>query len=416
MKNIKNIFAVAFVAMLGLASCQNDFDDIPVADPKATWTPNTTIADFKTKYWDDATNYIDTVALNEAGEHIIIAGRVISSDASGNIYKSLVIQDETAALAFSINANSLYADYRVGQEIVVDLTDMYVGKYNGLQQLGFPEWYAAGNAWEATFMPKEFFLEHIQLNGLPQIEKIDTLNISAADLGTTTANQIKMQSQLVRFDNCHFEDGGKLDFTDGLHETSNRNLILSDGTSIIVRTSGYSNFWDDLLPEGTGSVVGILSYYGTSGWQLLLRAKSDCIGFVSIPEDGGTKEKPFSVGDIINFESTGQGGSGWVSGYIVGAVAPGVTTVTTNADIEFSKNVSLPNTIVIGPSATETNFRNCLIIQLPANSDFRSQVNLVEHPENYGKEIKLSGTFAKVLGTWGITGNTGTAAEFELIP
>lgn len=416
MKNIKNIFAVAFVAMLGLMSCQDDFDAPAISDPTATWKPNMTIAEFKTKYWNDATNYIDTVTLNEDGEHIIIAGRIISSDASGNIYKSLVIQDETAALAISINANSLYTTLRVGQEVVIDLTDMYVGKYNGLQQLGFPEWYAAGNAWEATFMPKEFFLAHTQLNGLPRPEKIDTLTITSADLGTTPANQIKMQSQLVRFDNCHFEDGGKLDFTDGLHETTNRNLILSDGTSIIVRTSGYSNFWDDLLPEGNGSVVGILSYYGTSGWQLLLRAKTDCIGFVSIPEDGGTKEKPYSVGNVINFESTGQGGSGWVSGYIVGAVAPGVTTVMTNADIEYRANVSLPSTLVIAPSPTETNFRNCLIVVLPPDSEFRSQANLVDHPENYGKAIMIEGVFAKVLGTWGITGNTGTAEQFELIP
>lgn len=265
-------------------------------------------------------------------------------------------------------------------------------------------------------MPKEFFLAHTQLNGLPDLAKVDTLTITSADLGTTAANQIKMQSQLVRFDNCHFEEGGKLDFTDGLHVTTNRNLILSDGTSVIVRTSGYSNFWDDLLPEGNGSVVGILSYYGTSGWQLLLRAKSDCIGFVSIPEDGGTKEKPFSICNVINFESTGQGGSGWVMGYIVGAVAPGVTTVTSNADIEFTSQVTMPLTIVIGPSATEKNYRNCLIVQLPADSEFRSQVNLVEHPENYGKAIKIQGTFSKVLGTWGITGNTGAASEFELIP
>lgn len=416
MKNIKNIFAVAFVAMLGLMSCQDDVDAPAISDPVATWTPNMTIEEFKTLYWDDATNYIDTVRLNDAGEHIIIAGRVISSDASGNIYKSLVIQDETAALALSINANSLYTDLRVGQEVVIDVTDMYVGKYNGLQQLGFPEWYAAGNAWEATFMPKEFFLAHSQLNGLPQPDKVNVLNITSADLGTTTANLIKMQSQLVQFDNCHFEDGGKLDFTDGLHETSNRNLILSDGTSIIVRTSGYSNFWDDLLPEGNGTVVGILSFYGTSGWQLLLRSKDDCIGFTSVPEDGGTFEKPYSVGNVINFESTGQGGFGWVSGYIVGAVAPGVSSITTNADIEFSANVSMPNTLVIGPSATEKNFRNCLVVTLPADSEFRSQANLVEHPENYGKAIKVQGTFAKVLGTWGITGNTGTIGEFELIP
>ena len=107
-----------------------------------------------------------------------MSGRVISNDRGGNIYKSLYIQDATGALVLSINKNSLYNDYRVGQEIVIDLTDMYIGKYNGLQQMGFPEWYAQGNAWEATFMPYEFFAEHVQLNGLPEPDKIDVVTVS----------------------------------------------------------------------------------------------------------------------------------------------------------------------------------------------------------------------------------------------
>lgn len=71
----------------------------------------------------------------------------MSSDESGNIYKNLVIQDtyseagETpSCITFSINANSLYASYRPGQEVVIDATDMYIGKYSGLQQFGLPEY------------------------------------------------------------------------------------------------------------------------------------------------------------------------------------------------------------------------------------------------------------------------------------
>ena len=132
------LLAAAILAATATVSCDNDFDYPPVIVPVATIQPNTTIAQVKAAYWSDERNYADTILFNDEGEHIIIAGRVISSDETGNIYKSLVIQDETAALAMSINNNSLSETYKVGQEVVIDLTEMYIGKYNGLQQLGFP--------------------------------------------------------------------------------------------------------------------------------------------------------------------------------------------------------------------------------------------------------------------------------------
>lgn len=143
MKILKSIlFGVMAMATLGgFTSCQDDVDAPEVQVPVATKKANTTIFDFKKEYWEDATNYCKKVGTKEDGSHIIVAGRVITSDEGGNIFKSITIQDETAALAFSVNTYNLFLDYRIGQEIVVDLTDMYVGKYNGLQQMGWPEEY-----------------------------------------------------------------------------------------------------------------------------------------------------------------------------------------------------------------------------------------------------------------------------------
>lgn len=65
-----------------------------------------------------------------------------------------MIQDETAALAISVNSTGMYTKYAPGQEVVIDLTDMYIGKYNGTQQLGYPLFYEKNQVWEATFMPR----------------------------------------------------------------------------------------------------------------------------------------------------------------------------------------------------------------------------------------------------------------------
>ena len=80
-----------------------------------------------------------------------------SSDESGNIYKALYIQDETGGLTISINQSGLNSSYRYGQEVVIPMKDLFVGKYNGQQQLGYPQYYTQGSVWEATFLPYEMW-------------------------------------------------------------------------------------------------------------------------------------------------------------------------------------------------------------------------------------------------------------------
>lgn len=148
MKHSKLYISAMLFAALAATSCDDNWDTPPMVAPVATIEANTSIEELKTKYWQEANNCVDTIGYKEDGKtHYIIKGRVVSSDESGNIYKNLVIQDtyseagETpSCITFSINANSLYASYRPGQEVVIDATDMYIGKYSGLQQFGLPEY------------------------------------------------------------------------------------------------------------------------------------------------------------------------------------------------------------------------------------------------------------------------------------
>ena len=158
MKHSKLYISAMLFAALAATSCDDNWDTPPMVAPVATIEANTSIEELKTKYWQEANNCVDTIGYKEDGKtHYIIKGRVVSSDESGNIYKNLVIQDtyseagETpSCITFSINANSLYASYRPGQEVVIDATDMYIGKYSGLQQFGLPE-YSSSFGWQTTF-------------------------------------------------------------------------------------------------------------------------------------------------------------------------------------------------------------------------------------------------------------------------
>ena len=159
---LSSLALLALTAGATLTSCQNDFDMPPIPEPKATMEANTTIAELKAKYWQDDANYYQTVGKKDDGSDIIVKGRVISSDATGNIYKSLVIQDATGALAFSINQTGLNNTYRVGQELVINLTDLGIGKYAALQQVGgYGEYNGTP---QVSFMEFPLFQNHTELD------------------------------------------------------------------------------------------------------------------------------------------------------------------------------------------------------------------------------------------------------------
>lgn len=425
MRKLNKYLGLLLLGTLSLTACQDDVDDPSFNEPESTWLTDAdnyqlmTISEVKAKFWSDDTNYYWTdpegnpyLPKSDDGRHILIKGRVISSDAAGNVYKKLVIQDETAAVTFSINANSMNNKFRRGQEIVVDITGMTIGKYAGLQQFGAPD-DSETYGHQTTFMAYEFFLEHVQMNGLPDLAKIDTLVVrDFSQLSGGPEVIRKWQSQLVRFNNCSFVNGGTETFARN-KETVSQTLNV-EGGSLDVRTSGYSNFYSDVLPEGKGDVVALLEYFN-SAYQLTLIDRAGCMNFGNPTIGPGGEDNPYTVDEAISIIAGGGSVNNvWLKGYIVGAVAAGVQDVSGNSDIEFAGNPDLPNTLVIATDAQCKDWSKCMVIELPQNSALRQYGNLVDNPDNYQKEIMILGNLGKVLGTYGVTGNNGAAATFKI--
>ncbi len=435
MNNIKSYIkalAIAAAATLGFSACQDDFDDPNLPVPEAKNKPTISIAELKALYWQEDPNYAITVApwsseladkaaqagvnlsLDE-GQHLIVSGVVLSSDEAGNVFKNLVIFDGTAALPLSINSYNLYLKYRRGQEIVLDLTGMDIGKYNGYMQVGKKEWYENGQAWEVSFMAPETFTRGVELNGLPDLAKVDTLQIQSFDqLPATPAGLQTYQGRLVRFNNVAWQNGG-VDTYSTYHSSGvSQNIVDTNGATLAARTSGYSNFWNQTLPEGRGDVVCILGYYG-SAWQLTLLDGNSSMNFGNPTVAPGDESNPYSVAEAVAIEEEGKTATNvWVKGYIVGTVAPEVENITSDADIEWGTGPTLSNTVVIASDPASQNIAECIVLALPTGSTMREWVNIQAHPDNVGRLLTVRGNLEKYMGTFGLTGNRGTKPEFKL--
>lgn len=428
---LRNIFQSAALLLLlgGVSSCQNSFDDPGLVVPVAKNQANITIADFKDIF---AAEEMQLCPYKDEAEKIpyIVKGRVISSDATGNIYQALCIQDETAAMTFAIRRAGLYDYYHLGQEVVVDLTGLWVGRYNYLFQTG---WLTEDNYGAASMGRVDFnvFQQHVELNGTPEtgvkyvtptdakpegemyciIENISQLPSSPGK------DFYNLQGQLVEFRNVEFEGAGELPYAP-YQESVNRFITQAGSSSkLTVRTSGYATFYNDTLPEGTGTIRGILSYYASdpsyattdgsvNGWQLLIRSLDD-VDF----DQKGQKDHPYTITEAMAMQN--QSRSGWVKGYIVGSVKAGVSTVASNSDIIFGADAEMDNNLVIAATAGETDWTHCMAVNLPQGSDIRKYGNLADNPAVYKREIIVQGALNSYLGMPGVQGS-GAADSFEI--
>ena len=386
--------------------CHEDFDNPPMVVPKATHTPNTTIADLKAKYWQEGRNFCDTIK-----DDVVIHGWVSANDNSGNIYKVMYIQDETGGIGISIDANSLATTYRVGQEIVLNLKDRWIGKYNGQYLLGYPEWYAAQSTWEAGRMQLEIFKEFCEINGLPTVENVNPIDCKITDFQgkTDTETQLKYSGQLVTIQGLTWDGAdGTLTFSEP-SATTTRIVRDADGNQMSVTNSNYADFHSEVLPVTEGNLTGVLVLTGSDNWQLYLRDLDD----VDFDMDTkGTKTDPFTVAEFI--ENQGNGKVRWTTGYVVGAVAPEVKTISGNGDIEWKAPTTLATTLVIADKPDVKDIAQCVVVALPQGSRFREAANLKDNPEVYQTQIWVKGESGKYMNANGILGNSGTVDEYRM--
>ena len=145
----------------------------------------------------------------------VIKGQVTTSDQAGNLYKSFYIQDETAGIEVKIGKNGLYNEYKLGQWIYVDCTDLTVGDYNGMINLGYED---PTNEYETSYLEHAYIIDSHVFKGA-YADPVEPVVVSEADLLKDVNMGRLVTIKDLKYDNHVFilayvdPNGDRMDYT-----------------------------------------------------------------------------------------------------------------------------------------------------------------------------------------------------------
>lgn len=309
---------------LGTTSCYNDFDEPALAK---VWNDS----DFTTKGEEIITIKslkemcagVGLAQYKEITEDYIIKGKVISSDQAGNVYKSVYIDDGTAAIELKLMVSN-YVYYPMGQTLYVKLKGLAIGNYRYMLSVGgvpsekdIAKNYANRNL--ETQIERD---AHIFMGPSGQLTEENLPVVTSENYKTALTDECL--GRLVRFEGLTYKEGtfdgdrypqyletvnlnnateatytNKYFKDEGLTPTFAYNyqnqryygssLFTYNATdetdkkgNLIVRISGYANFALDALPQNgaKGTITAIYTKYSAKSggyikYQLLVNKRTD---------------------------------------------------------------------------------------------------------------------------------------------
>lgn len=287
---------------------------------------------YRTRATSDGINYLFSIdTIPESKDHpVYIRGRVTTDDRGGNFYKTLCIQQivdgKQQAMRLSVDAGSVSGMYPLGQEILIRVDGLAIGRYANQPQLCVPSYnnnIYADNAkqkvgWAPGRVPVAIFKARTTCIGTPEIDKLvyDEYTIDEFTSVINLQETRKWDAKLVRIKNVYFT-GQYYDFgkpvnctfgdpeedkytnvfaptTENVGHPQGRVIMDQDGNHTVVSSSEYAKFAHFYLPGASknsidncadyvGDVTGILGFYSDNArydpapddWAITIRDLDD---------------------------------------------------------------------------------------------------------------------------------------------
>ena len=245
-----------------------------------------TIKDLKAKTVDKLPASVanDTIRITEDWQ---LKVRVTGNDIQGNIYNEVAVEDESGeGLLICIQKSGLFGILPVGQEILVNLKDLYIGIYGNNVQIGTPYTNSSGRTFTSR-MPFNTWNEHFKILGDADASKVVPEEFDVTKL-KDEAYVKSHRGKLMTLKNVEMDKAdGKLAWApeadkDAGNGVSRTVKINGKAQSLmVVRSSTYADFAALAMPKGKVNLTGIFTVYATNPsrygytWQILLRSIDD---------------------------------------------------------------------------------------------------------------------------------------------
>jgi hypothetical protein len=253
---------IALFVVLLLWGCRQTYiAPVDFADDRTL--PNITLGELREFYAGASLTIADD---------IVVAGRVVSSDAAGNFYNTFFIDDGTGAVEIMAGMPDLDATFRPGQRIVVRARGLAVGWSNGAMQMGLPP--EAGSGFQTGYFYHPVIARRYISRGR-DVKQVIHVEAEVAELST------EMCGRLVSIGGLHLdpkETSRTWAITEPTPTTGYRKFYTADlQDSVTIVTSGYATFANAPLPVGSVALTGILLYGkgGASKDHYLLKLRNE---------------------------------------------------------------------------------------------------------------------------------------------
>jgi len=239
---MRNIL-IMILLLLGAAGCEKRFD-MDSTSHDGAFTPNADMSVLQ-RIYDGSPATVN--------EDIVVTGTVVSSDAGGNFYRTVVVQDPTGTVEIMAGLDYLYRTYPVGSRVSVRLQGLAVGQTDGILQIGLP-----AESWDylpAIYLSHRAIVDaHVRRTGMMNAVKPERMVIG--DLTRRACGRLVTISAVA----C---DDEAATWADGEYRCY-RKFRDRNSDSIYVVTSPYARYASRNIPRDTVDLTGIL-LYGKAG-------------------------------------------------------------------------------------------------------------------------------------------------------
>ncbi len=245
-----------------LTSCYNRFEE-PVEKTLPDLPSRTlTIAQLKELYVNKGSKPL----MLQHG--VVIRGVVSTNDSKGNFYRTIHIQDETGGIECKMGMPNLSLIYPQGAEVAIYCEGLVLGSYGGQVNLGFK---SNNPKYETGYVPDALVSDVMKKGRFVGIEPID---LTIATLSTKYANML-IRLPRVQFTASDLQQSYADPINKSNNPSVNRTLEDENGNKVIVRTSSYAQFAGKKIPDGSGSVVALLTFFSNTPQLIIIDDVTD---------------------------------------------------------------------------------------------------------------------------------------------